>query len=135
VTGGKGVHVVAPLRRTAGWDTVKLFSRVLAKGLSQAEPKRFLAEMSKARRTGRIFIDWLRNDRGATAIAPFSLRARPGASVAVPVGWDELARLGSASAFDLPRARERDWGDTQRPTPGSLSARTIGKLEAWLASA
>jgi bifunctional non-homologous end joining protein LigD len=131
VTGGKGVHVVVPLRRMAGWDTVKLFSRILASKIAAAEPKRFLAEMSKAKRKNRIFIDWLRNDRGSTAIAPFSLRARHGAPVAVPVAWDELAGLKSASAFDAASARERQWSDLTVPEPARLSTSRIEALEDW----
>ncbi|MDG4647181.1 DNA ligase D [Roseibacterium sp. SDUM158017] len=132
VTGGKGVHVVVPLRRIAGWDTVKLYARIFARGLAAAEPGRFLAEMSKARRKGRIFVDWLRNDRGATAIAPFSLRARAGAPVAVPVAWDELPGLRAASQFDAARARERDWSDLDVPEAVGLSQGRIARLETWV---
>ena len=99
VTGGKGVHVIVPLRRTAEWETVKTFSRTLATALAERHPDRYVATMSKARRKGRIFIDWLRNDRGATAIAPYALRARPGAKVATPVTWEELAALEAANGF------------------------------------
>ncbi|EAR50857.1 hypothetical protein OG2516_00100 [Oceanicola granulosus HTCC2516] len=99
VTGGKGVHVIVPLRRVAGWETVKTFSQTVATILAQQQPDRYVATMSKAKRKGRIFVDWLRNDRGATAIAPYSLRARPGAGVAVPVTWDELADLERADGF------------------------------------
>lgn len=134
VTGGKGVHVVVPLRRTAGWDTVKLYARVFAKGLAAAEPDRFLAEMSKAKRKGKIFVDWLRNERGATAVAPFSLRARPGAPVAVPVGWDELQRLESAARFDPAAALERDWSAAGVPDAVSLSQARIADLERWIAA-
>ncbi|MSU89515.1 DNA ligase D [Rhodobacteraceae bacterium 2CG4] len=107
VTGGKGVHVIAHLRRTSGWDTIKGFSHTVAQHFADAQPDRFVATMSKARRKGRIFIDWLRNERGATAIAPWSVRARPGAPVAVPVSWDELAKLTSANGFDMGAARAR----------------------------
>ncbi|MGP1355111.1 DNA ligase D [Roseicyclus sp.] len=132
VTGGKGVHVVVPLRRVAGWDTVRLFARVFAQGLEAAEPERFVAGMSKARRKGRIFVDWLRNDRGATAIAPFSLRARPGAPAAVPVSWEELARQKSASAFDARAALERGWDGVGVPDPVGLGAARIAALERWV---
>lgn len=128
VTGGKGVHVVIPLRRIAGWDTVKLFSRVLATHLAETQPDRFTASMSKSRREGRIFIDWLRNERGATAIAPFSLRARPGAPVATPVAWAELAKLKSADAFNVSDVAERGWSDIDRPSPTGLSEQRIEKL-------
>jgi len=129
LTGGKGVHVVVQLRRVAGWDTVKLFSRVLASHLQDSQPKRFTATMSKAKREGRIFIDWLRNERGSTAIAPFSPRARPGAPVAVPVAWDELGRLRRADAFGIGRALERSWSDLEVPDATGLSEARISALE------
>ncbi len=132
VTGGKGVHVVVPLRRTAGWDTVKLYARVFAQGLAAAHPDRFLAEMSKAKRKGRIFVDWLRNERGATAVAPFSMRARPGAPVAVPVGWDELRRLQSAASFDAAAALSRDWSAASVPDAVGLNRSRIADLERWV---
>ena len=98
LTGGKGVHVVVPLEPRLGWEDVKGFARGLAQRLAQDEPDRFIATMSKARRKGRIFIDWMRNERGATAIAPYSPRARPQASIAVPVDWHELTKRESANA-------------------------------------
>ena len=101
LSGGKGIHVVVPLRPKAEWETVKLLSQTVAVMMGQAHPDRFIATMSKAKRKGLIFIDWLRNERGATAISPYSLRARPGAHVAVPVMWDELPGVKSAQEFDL----------------------------------
>lgn len=132
LSGGKGVHVIVPLRRTAGWDTVKLFSRGVAMLTAQAHPDRFTAEMSKAKRKGRIFVDWLRNERGATAIAPFSVRARPGAPVACPVSWDELGRIRKAGAFSTAQALERGWADTDPPPAQTLSAAVIAALDAAL---
>ncbi|MFN3524487.1 MAG: DNA ligase D [Paracoccus sp. (in: a-proteobacteria)] len=132
LSGGKGIHVVVPLRRTASWDTVKLFSRGVALLAAQSEPKRFTAEMSKAKRKGRIFIDWLRNERGATAVAPFSVRARPGAPVACPVSWNELPRIRKASAFSTARALERGWADIIQPPPQSLTAPVIEALDRAL---
>jgi bifunctional non-homologous end joining protein LigD len=131
VTGGKGVHVIVPLRRIAEWDTVKLFSQVLATHLGRTQPDRFTASMSKSRRSGRIFIDWLRNERGATAIAPFSLRAREGAPVAVPVSWEELGRLESARAFGMEAALDRDAPSLPSPAAG-LSQAKIDALERLL---
>jgi bifunctional non-homologous end joining protein LigD len=96
VTGGKGVHVVAPLRRGHSWDEHRDFAEALARVMAQEEPDRFVANMSKAKRRGKIFVDYLRNQRGATAICPFSTRARPGAYVAMPVSWQKLARLDMA---------------------------------------
>ena len=91
-TGGKGLHVVVPLARKQTWDEVKAVSRALAEGMSADAPERYVSQASKARRTGRIFVDWLRNARGATAVAAYSARARPGAPVSAPVAWDELGR-------------------------------------------
>jgi bifunctional non-homologous end joining protein LigD len=133
VTGGKGVHVVVPLRRIAGWDTVKYFAQTFAKILTEREPDRYTATMSKSKRKGRVFIDWLRNERGATAIAPYSLRARPGAAVAVPVTWEELSDLKRPDGFRMHDVQER----LSRPCPlHSAEARGIGNsvveaLEDW----
>ncbi len=134
VTGGKGVHVVAHLRRAATWDTVKGFARTFAAALAEREPRRFTAVMAKARRRDRIFVDWLRNERGATAIAPFSVRARPGARVAIPVAWDELARLGGADTFGLDAATERAATPPAAPKPATLGHAAIAALERWIAS-
>lgn len=99
VTGGKGVHVVTPLRRISGWETVSMFARTFAHVMASRSPDRYTATMSKAKRKGRIFIDWLRNEHGATAIAPYAMRARPGAPVATPVSWEELGGLERADGF------------------------------------
>jgi len=89
-TGGKGLHVVVPLARRHDWDEVKPFSRAFAEAMVREDPKRFVAKMAKKERTRKIFIDWLRNGEGATAVAPYSVRARKGAPVATPLHWDEL---------------------------------------------
>ncbi len=136
LTGGKGIHVIVPLRPKATWDTVKLFSRTLAVMLAEQAPDRYIATMSKAKRKGLIFIDWLRNERGATAVAPYSVRARPGAKVAVPLLWDELASVQSAGAFDIASMS----GRLEQPCPlleatrqaGSLDRDVIRKLEEQL---
>jgi len=130
VSGGKGVHVIVPLRRTAGWDTVKLFAQLFATLLATGQPDRYTATMAKAARKGRIFIDWLRNERGATAIAPFSVRARPGAPVAVPVSWNELAKLRRADCFGMAKARERAWSDLTLPADAKLGEPVLARLEA-----
>ena len=96
VTGGKGVHVVAPLTRGHSWDAHREFAEALARVMAEENADRYVANMAKAKRRGKIFIDYLRNTRGATAIAPFSTRARPGAYVAMPVTWPQLARLKDA---------------------------------------
>ena len=104
LSGGKGVHVVAPLDRSLTTQDVEAFAKGFAEGLASDAPDRFVASMSKARREGRIFIDWMRNKRGSTAILPWSARARPGASVAVPVTWASMARAKRADAFSLKEA-------------------------------
>lgn len=132
LTGGKGVHVTVQLRRSVGWDTVKLFSRTVATHLADTQPERFLATMSKAKRKGRIFIDYLRNERGATAIAPFSVRARPGATVAFPLNWEALKKAPGANAYGMERAlAEGDWDAVGVPKPVSLEAAVRRMAEAW----
>jgi bifunctional non-homologous end joining protein LigD len=106
-TGGKGLHVVAPLEPVAHWDAVKPFCRAFAETLSQEQPERFLSTVRKADRRGRILIDWLRNGMGATAIASFSPRARDGATVATPVSWDDVNRKLSPTAFTLRTVPDR----------------------------
>lgn len=101
LSGGKGVHVVVPLNRGHDWETHKDFAHRFAEAMSHAHPDRYVATMSKAKRKGRIFIDWLRNQRGSTAVLPYSARARAGAPVAVPVGWDELADMKNAHPFTI----------------------------------
>ena len=100
-TGGHGLHVVLPLVRRHGWDEVKEFARSVAVHLAGTLPSQFTATMGKEHRNGKIFVDYLRNARGATAVAPYSLRARPGATVATPLGWDELSAKVPPSAFTL----------------------------------
>jgi bifunctional non-homologous end joining protein LigD len=107
LTGGKGIHVVVPIRRTRNWDEVKSFARGFAGKLVTAAPGRYVATASKSKRKGKIFIDWLRNERGATAIAPYSIRARRGAPVATPVSWRELTRMESAAQFSLDNIGQR----------------------------
>jgi bifunctional non-homologous end joining protein LigD len=110
VSGGKGVHVVVPLVPEADWDEVKSFCQNFAELLARTEPSRFVSNMSKARRKGRIFIDYLRNGQGSTAICPWSTRARAGGKVAVPVTWDELVDLDRANGFDIFSAAMRAHG-------------------------
>ena len=116
VTGGKGIHVIAPVQRRAEWPDVKAFARGFAELLARDEPDRYLAQASKAKRKGRIFVDYLRNERGSTAIAPYSTRARKGAPIATPVSWDELASLDAANLFHIgdmeKRLAQKDpWAD------------------------
>ncbi len=100
-SGGKGLHVVVPLHPPVAWTTAKPFAQSFAMTLSLMEPEKYLATATKSRRDGRIFIDYLRNGRGATSVASYSLRARPGAPVATPLTWTELSRVQSAAAFTL----------------------------------
>lgn len=100
-TGGKGLHVVLPIRATLTWDDAKAFTRGVARKLSHDFPDRYTASAAKARRPGKVFIDYLRNAAGATAIAPYSVRARANAPVATPIGWDELTADVRFSHFNL----------------------------------
>jgi bifunctional non-homologous end joining protein LigD len=107
LSGGKGLHVVVPLRPRADWDAAKDFCEQVAQELVVRRPDAYVATMSKARRTGRIFIDWLRNTRGATSVTSWSLRARPGAPVAVPLRWEDLGRIDAGNQFGLAAAQAR----------------------------
>lgn len=128
-SGGKGLHLVVPLQPGCDWDLAKRFTHAVASSLAQSEPARFVAAASKARRNGRIFIDYLRNTRGATSVASYSLRARAGAPVAMPLDWSELGRLASAAAFDLHSARRRIARRKLDPWDGIETLRQ--SLERW----
>jgi bifunctional non-homologous end joining protein LigD len=91
-TGGKGLHVVVPIRPTLPWDEIKTFSKAVAELLCRTFPDRFTDKVTKSRRSGKIYIDYLRNAEGSTAIAPYALRARENAPVATPIGWNELGK-------------------------------------------
>ena len=101
VTGGKGLHVVAPLTPKLGWDEVKGFAKAVADALVMARPDRYTANMAKKVRTQKIFVDYLRNQRGGTAICNYSTRARAGATVACPLRWDELKGLKTAAPYNV----------------------------------
>jgi len=105
LSGGKGVHVVVPLTPGHSWAAHKDFSKRFAEALSMAEPDRFVATMSKAKRKGKIFIDWLRNQRGATAVLPYSARARENAPVAIPIAWGELKDFKDAHPISIADAK------------------------------
>jgi bifunctional non-homologous end joining protein LigD len=106
-TGGKGLHIVLPLQRVHTWDEVKAFSKGLADHLVRLIPDRFTANMSKQKRTGKIYIDYLRNAKGATAIAAYSTRARAGAPVSVPLAWKELSPDLRSDHFTVANVAER----------------------------
>ncbi|RWF67475.1 DNA ligase D [Mesorhizobium sp.] len=127
LTGGKGVHVIAPLTPQAEWPQVKDFAHRLAQAVAQSDPSHFTAALSKARRKGRIFVDYLRNQRGATAIMPYSARSRPGAPVAAPITWAEMKTIDAPSHFhvgDAPELKKRaaskslaGWGRADQSLP------------------
>lgn len=106
-TGGKGLHAVVPIRPGPPWPEVKAFARTIAETLVARSPDRYTGNMAKRKRMGKIFVDYLRNDRGATAIAPYSTRARDGAPVAVPLAWREVTADLDPKAFDIDTVRRR----------------------------
>ncbi len=106
-SGGKGLHVVAPLKPKARWDTVKAFTKGIADAMTADSPDRFVATVSKAKRQGKILIDYLRNGRGSTAVAAYSTRARAGAAVSMPLGWEELGPTIGPSFYTVINALPR----------------------------
>jgi bifunctional non-homologous end joining protein LigD len=128
-TGGKGLHIVVPIAPEQTWEYVKDFSRSLAESLAREAPERYTATMSKAKRRGKIFIDYLRNSRTATAVCAYSSRARPGATVSVPLRWQELTKdvRGHFNLRNVPerlaRLRKDPWDDyeaARRPLTAKL---------------
>jgi len=119
-SGGKGLHIVVPLRRTHSWDEVDDFSRAVADAIVTAAPQHYIATMSKKARAGKIFIDYLRNKRGATSVAPYSIRARAGAPVSVPIDWTELPKLKSGDQFTMAATLRR----LKKPDPWAALAKT-----------
>ncbi|MBP2448890.1 non-homologous end-joining DNA ligase [Rhizobium leguminosarum] len=117
-SGGKGLHVVSPLAPNAGWAEVKDFTHSLAESMSAEAPEKYLSTATKAKRGGHIYIDYLRNGRGSTAVAAYSTRARPGAPVSMPLDWAELNEVSGPAAFTLANVPQRletrpsdPWGD------------------------
>ncbi|MEZ5828329.1 MAG: DNA ligase D [Hyphomicrobiales bacterium] len=117
-TGGKGVHVVAPLTPKAGWDEVKAFAKAIADALVTARPDRYTANPLKRTRVGKVFVDYLRNQRGSSAICNYSTRAKEGAPVATPLRWDELKGLKGGAPYTvktlparLKRLKSDPWED------------------------
>jgi len=132
-SGGKGLHVVVPIRREHGWDEVKGFSQVVVQHLARAVPERIVAKSGPRNRVGRIFADYLRNGFGATTISAWSARARPGLGVSVPLDWDELFDVESAAQWTVARIGERlavgnrPWEAMERSRRGLGAAmRTLG---------
>jgi bifunctional non-homologous end joining protein LigD len=124
-SGGKGIHVVVPLRPEAGWDEVREFSKQFSTTLAQADPRRFTVSLPKPQRRGKIFLDFLRNHRTATAVLPYSARARSGMPVAAPISWDELnsiERSDTLTILDAERLLNRSkalagWGESDQSLP------------------
>lgn len=106
-TGGKGLHLVVPIQRRHGWDEVKQFCKEIADAIVRADPDHYTANPIKATRTGKIFVDYLRNGRGATAVVPYSPRARAGAPVSTPLAWDELGRDIRSDHFTINNVLKR----------------------------
>jgi bifunctional non-homologous end joining protein LigD len=127
LSGGKGLHVVAPLDQSADWPTVSDFAERFSRAIAEAEPEMFTANIRKVQRKGRIFLDWLRNQRGATAVMPYSARAREGAPVAAPIAWDELDKYQGGNHFTIRDADEllerasskalAGWGQAKQALP------------------
>ena len=114
-SGGKGYHVVVPFKPAASWVSFHDFAKRVAEVMEQKWPERYTSNIRKAKRTDKIFIDWIRNDRGATSIAPYSIRARVGAKVSMPIAWDELDTV-APNGVDMPDAllrieKDDPWGD------------------------
>jgi bifunctional non-homologous end joining protein LigD len=134
LSGGKGIHVVAPIRPHHPWPVIKQFTKSLAQRFAESEPKRFIANMSKEKRKGLIFIDYLRNDRTSTAIAPYSPRARENAPVAWPVEWSDLGSITASNEIHMEEARARleagevNWQD-YAATKQSLTAAALKALD------
>jgi len=119
-SGGKGLHVILPIK-PAPWNEAKSFAQTIATSMAADMPERYIATATKSDRSKRIFIDYLRNSREATAVAPYSTRARPGAPVSVPIDWSELGGLKSASQYTvlnlmqrLSRQRKDPWASIAR---------------------
>jgi bifunctional non-homologous end joining protein LigD len=113
-TGGKGLHVVAPIRPTLGWEQIKAFTRALTLHMEQDNSQLYISKMTKAARKNKIFVDYLRNDREATAVAPYSSRARLGMSAALPLEWAEL-KGSKAPKFLI--AEFASWSDRLKKDP------------------
>lgn len=121
-SGGKGLHILMRVKRMHGWETMKPFTKAVAGAVAELNPRRFTIQAAKAKRTGRIYIDWLRNGRGATCVAPWCLRARRGATVSMPIRWDQLSEI-TADAYTIHSAPEfpKEWRDLKPQTiPKSL---------------
>jgi bifunctional non-homologous end joining protein LigD len=119
-SGGKGLHVVVPLRRQYDWEAVKGFSQAAVQHLAGTIPERFVAKSGPRNRVGKIFVDYLRNGFGATTVSAWSARSRPGLGVSVPLAWDELPELASAAQWTVRNIGDRlavgnkPWADYEK---------------------
>jgi bifunctional non-homologous end joining protein LigD len=127
-SGGKGFHVVVPLTPQAGWDEVKGFSQAVAQHMAGALPKYFSAKMGKQNRQDKIFVDYLRNNRGSSTVAAYSLRARPGMGASVPISWDELDSTTAGDQWNIGNLHERL--DELRADPWADYAKTKQRITA-----
>ncbi|NMZ00376.1 DNA ligase D [Pseudomonas proteolytica] len=126
-SGGKGLHLIVPLARRDGWETVKAFAKAIAVFMTQQLPERFTATSGPGNRIGKIFIDYLRNGRGASTVAAYSVRARPGLPVSVPISRQELASLRSAQQWNVANLEERLHGLKADPWAGYANRQRISK--------
>jgi bifunctional non-homologous end joining protein LigD len=117
-TGGNGLHVVVPIARRTSWESLKTFARTFADALVREHPRHFVAQASKAKRAGKIYLDYLRNEKGATAIASYSARTRRGATVATPISWDELSASLGPERFNTRTVPIRLRNTSQNPWRG-----------------
>ncbi|MBI4830272.1 MAG: DNA ligase D [Candidatus Lindowbacteria bacterium] len=122
-SGGKGLHVLAPLVRRSSWRELKAFARAIAEDIARSEPSKYVATMSKAKREGRIFIDYVRNSRGATNVAAYSTRARKGAPISTPLAWDELSSTPSSAVYTVKNLLHRLRSLKRDPWEGFFSLR------------
>jgi bifunctional non-homologous end joining protein LigD len=131
-SGGKGLHVVVPLRREHGWDEVRQFAADVSAHMARTIPDRFVAKSGAASRVGRIFVDYLRNGRGSTTVAAWSVRARPGLGVSVPLRWQELESVESADQWTIRNAHERFRSGNEPWTGYQSAAASLTRARATL---
>lgn len=122
-TGGKGLHVIAPIRPVHGWDIVAVLAKLLARRMAREHAERYTSRLTKSHRGGRIFIDYLRNGYNRNQIAAYSTRARPTATVSVPLRWDELTPSLDPSRYDVRTVLRRIRSLKEDPWAGFESAR------------
>ena len=127
-SGGKGLHVVVPIVKQLGWDEVKAFTQAVAQHMATALPKHFAAKMGAQNRKGKIFVDYLRNNRGSSTVCAYSLRARPGLGVSVPLAWDEVPGTTAGDQWNIANLHERL--DALKSDPWADYAKTKQRITA-----